>query len=84
LSKPTDKLARLLNSALAADSMMPLNSRNEADLSLEERERGERWRRFRDQPRPAAAFVSTGGKTKAEIVRDVADAMRKAGLLKEK
>ena len=30
-----------------------------------------------------AVFVSTGGKSVDEIVRDVADAMRKAGLLKE-
>ncbi len=40
-------------------------------------------RRFRDQPRPAAAFVATGGKSKEQIVRNVADAMRRAGLLKE-
>jgi hypothetical protein len=76
-------LRRLAHSALAADAMMPLNFRNESDLTPEERERGERWRRFRDQPRLTAAFVLTGGKTKAEIVRDVARAMRRAGLLKE-
>jgi len=39
-------LRRLVHSALAADAMMPLNFRNEADLTPEERERGERWRRW--------------------------------------
>jgi hypothetical protein len=34
-------LRRLVRSALAADAMMPLNFRNEADLTPEERERGE-------------------------------------------
>lgn len=48
----------------------------------EERACSEAWRRWARQRRPAV-FVSTGGKTKAEIVRDVTDAMRKAGLLKE-
>ena len=37
---------------------------------------------IRDPPRLAAAFVSTTGKSKAEIVHDMADAMRRAGLLK--
>lgn len=31
-----------------------------------------------------AVFVSTGGKTKEQIVADMARAVRKAGLLKEK
>jgi hypothetical protein len=79
----SDLLHHLMNSAMAADAMMPLKLRNEADLTPEELAQGERWRRFRDQPRPAAIFVATGGKSKAEIVRDVADAMRRAGLLKE-
>jgi hypothetical protein len=46
-----DKLARLLNSALACDAVMALGLRREADLMPDERKRGERWRR--DQPRPA-------------------------------
>ena len=33
-------LKALLNSALAADALMPLDFRNEADLTSEERERG--------------------------------------------
>lgn len=76
-----DKLDRLLNSALFVDSGSRHGFRNEADLTPEEREQGERWRRWARQRR-AAVFVSTAGKTKAEIVRDVAAAMRKAGMLK--
>lgn len=38
---------------------------------------------FRRVTRPQAVFVSTGGKTKEQIMRDVAAAMRRAGLLKE-
>jgi hypothetical protein len=76
-------LRRLAHSALATDAMMPLNLRNDADLTPEERAQGEAWRRFRDQPRPRpAVFVATGGKSQAEIVRDVSRAMRRAGMLK--
>lgn len=69
-------------SALLVDSINVGDWKREADLTPEERERGEAWRRFRDQPRLAAAFVSTTGESKAEIVHDMADAMRRAGLLK--
>jgi len=48
-------LRRLAHSALATDAMMPLNLRNDADLTPEERAQGEAWRRFRDQPRPRPA-----------------------------
>lgn len=86
MSKPPDKQARLLNSALAADAMAPLNFRNEADMTPEERERNERWLRFWRQLRQqrAAVLVSTTGKSKAQTVRDAADAMRRAGMLKER
>lgn len=76
------QLTRLLNCALFVDVVCLPGFKREQDLTDAERERGERWRRFRDQPRPAV-FVATGGKTKAEIVRDVAAVMRKAGMLKE-
>jgi hypothetical protein len=46
-------LKALLNSALAVDTLKPCNFRNENDLTPDERELGERWRKFRDQPRPA-------------------------------
>jgi len=35
------------------------------------------------QPR-SVVFVSTGGKTKAQIVRDVARELKRAGMLKER
>jgi hypothetical protein len=75
-------LDKLLHSALAADAMMGCDFRKESDLTPEERAHAARWRAWARQPRPAV-FVSTGGKTKAEIVRDVAAAMRQAGMLKE-
>ena len=76
-------LRRLAHSALATDAMLPLNFRTDADLTPEERAQGEAWRRFRDQPRPRpAVLVATGGKSQAEIVRDVARQMREDGLLK--
>jgi hypothetical protein len=81
-----DLLKRLLNSALAADSVMPLEFRRVEDLTPEERERNERWLRFWRQlrQRRSAVLVSTGGKSKDEIVRDVALQLRRAGMLKEK
>jgi hypothetical protein len=44
----SDKLTHLINSALFVDSVMGHGFRNVADLTPEERERGERWRRWRD------------------------------------
>ena len=46
-------LKALLNSALAVDAPKPCNFRNVNDLTLEERELGEHWRRWRDRPRLA-------------------------------
>ena len=70
MSDPRDRLTRLLNSALAVDSMGP----------------GFKWARELDSKHPprriVAAFVATGGKTVPEIVADMARAMRCAGLLK--
>jgi len=43
--KPDDKLTRLLNSALFVDAVLP-GFKREADLTPEERERGERWRQW--------------------------------------
>ena len=55
-----DLLKRLLNSALATDAMMEGMTghgfRREADLTPEERERGEAWRRWARQRR-SAVFV---------------------------
>jgi hypothetical protein len=94
LSDPHERLAHLLNSALFFDSIWhPGDWERVENETPEERARYEAMRRFRDQPRPAdraatpgkprrAVFVSTGGKSVDEIVRDVADAMRRAGLLK--
>ncbi|MGA7763754.1 MAG: hypothetical protein WCA59_18565 [Candidatus Binataceae bacterium] len=45
-----------------------------------ERELGDRWRLW---ARSRAVFVSTAGKSKAQIVEDAARAMRRAGPLKE-
>jgi hypothetical protein len=59
-ASPTDKrpsLAALIHSALAVEAMAPADFRNIADLTPEERERGEAWRRFRDQPGPPTAAV---------------------------
>jgi hypothetical protein len=46
-------LEDLWSGILALDSMMPHGVRKVNDLTPKERELGERWRRFRDQPRPA-------------------------------
>ena len=59
-------LRRLAHSALATDAMHALNLRNEADLTPEERARGERGTAYRDQPRPARRCTATGGKPQAE------------------
>jgi hypothetical protein len=58
----SDKLTHLINSALFVDSVMGHGFRNVADLTPEERERGERWRRWRDggptARRPEAALCT--------------------------
>ncbi len=41
-------LKALLNSALAVDALKPCNFRNVNDLTPDERELGESWRKFRD------------------------------------
>jgi len=45
----------------------------------------DKWRRLLNstQPPRPAVFVSTSGKSKAEIVRNVVRELRRAGLLKE-
>jgi hypothetical protein len=45
-------LKRLLNSALVVDAAASLDFRNVADLTPEERTRGEAMRRFIKRPRP--------------------------------
>jgi hypothetical protein len=67
--KPPLSIERLMNSALAVDSMMgPVF----------------KWARLLNskRPGPAAAFVSTSAKSKEQIVADMARALRWAGLLK--
>lgn len=88
-------LHALTNSALFVDSIWhPVDWKRVENETPEERELYERWRRFRNQPRPAdraappgkprrGVFISTTGKSKAEIVDDVARQLKLAGLLKE-
>ena len=80
-------LRQLLNSALFADALteatMGHGFRRVEDLTPEERERSE-WARQRQQRRQRhAVFVSTTGKSKEQIVRELVLQARKAGLLKE-
>jgi hypothetical protein len=52
-----EKLIRLLNSALFVDSIWrPGDWKCEADLTPEERERGERWRQWASQRRPVTSY----------------------------
>lgn len=83
---------RLTHCALFFDSIWhPGDWKRVENETPEERARYEAMRRFRDQPRPAprpgrpkrAVFVSTGGKSKAEIVTDTARQLKLAGMLKE-
>jgi hypothetical protein len=57
-----DKLARLLNSALAVDALMGHGFRREADLSPEEHERAEAWRLGVTSPGRLARLKNRGGR----------------------
>jgi hypothetical protein len=60
MTDPTDKLARLLNSALFVDAVCFPGFRREQDLTPEERERGERWRQWASQRRPVTSYSRRG------------------------
>ena len=82
-ASPKDRgpsLAALIRSALFVDAVIFLGFRRETDMTDAERELGDRWLLW---ARSRAVFVSTAGKSKAQIVEDAARAMRRAGPLKE-
>ena len=62
---------------ITGENPVPANQRGDLDKMAKA------WLRWARQPR-SAVFVSTSGKSKAEIVRDVALQLRRAGMLKEK